>query len=266
MARVLSGSPPESLPLSAMKEQFSLGYVHMVVSAAGFSIKNHGTDYDGVDVTVFSSAEYETYYCPQFELQVKCTSQRSVVRQGGVAWRMEAGPFRKLTSKKRFIPAYLGVLVVPGDPEAWLEQDQEKLLTRSRMYWQAAPCSGRSTATRTARPCTCRSLTYLMSPSCAHHGVHGGRGWRVTMSASDTDYRDLAKACRPGRIAVSRRDRRLVTGDPASRRTGNLESSAPPLSPARAARRRPEEGSCFPWPPTSSTSGNTSGKPSPLWP
>jgi hypothetical protein len=130
-----------------MKEQFSLGYVHMVASAAGFSIKNHSTDYDGVDVTIFSSAEYETYYGPQFELQVKCTSRRSVVRPMGIAWRMEARPFRKLTSEKRFIPAYLGVLIVPGDPETWLEQDQEKLLTRSCMYWQAATRLGEIDAT-----------------------------------------------------------------------------------------------------------------------
>jgi len=142
MAHALAGTQPDSLPLSAMKEQFSLGYVHMVASAAGFSIKTHSTDYDGVDVTIVSSADYEIYYCPQFELQVKCTSQRSVVRQHSIAWSLDAGPFRKLTNKKRFIPAYLGVLVVPGDPETWLEQDQEKLLTRSRMYWQAASLLG----------------------------------------------------------------------------------------------------------------------------
>jgi hypothetical protein len=145
MVRALAEPPPDSLPLSAMKEQFSLGYLHMVVSAAGFSIKNHNTDYDGVDVTIFSSAEYKTFYCPQFDLQVKCTSQHSALRDGGVTWRMEAGPFRKLTNKKRFIPAYLGILVVPGDPEAWLEQDQEKLLTRSRMYWQEAALLGEIT-------------------------------------------------------------------------------------------------------------------------
>jgi Domain of unknown function (DUF4365) len=141
MATVLADSPG-SLPLSAMKEQFSLGYVHMVASAAGFSVKTHGTDYDGVDVTIYSSAEYETYYGPQFELQVKCTSQRRVVRRHAVAWQMHAQPFRKLTSTKRFIPAYLAVLVVPSDPESWLEQDQEKLLTRSRMYWQQAALLG----------------------------------------------------------------------------------------------------------------------------
>jgi hypothetical protein len=166
MARVLVGSPRQSLPLSAMKEQFSLSYVHMVASAAGFSIKNHATDYDGVDITIFSSVEYETYYCPQFELQVKCTSQRNVVRQG-IAWQMEARPFRKLTSRKRFIPAYLGVLIVPGDPGTWLEQDQERLLTRSRMYWQQPPASGRSRTPQAARQFTCRSLICLTSLSCA---------------------------------------------------------------------------------------------------
>jgi hypothetical protein len=142
MAHALGNTAPDSLPLSTMKEQFSFGFVHMVASAAGFSIKSHGTDYDGVDITIFSSAEYETFYCPQFELQVKCTSQSRVVREHSIAWTLDAGPFRRLTSKKRFIPAYLGVLVVPGDPETWLEQDQEKLLTRSRMYWQAAALLG----------------------------------------------------------------------------------------------------------------------------
>jgi hypothetical protein len=142
MTQALAGSPPDSLPLSAMKEQFSLGYVHMVASAAGCSIKHHATDYDGVDITIVSSADYETFWGPQFELQMKCTSQRSVIRPGSVAWRLEAKPFRKLTNKNRYIPAYLGILVVPGDPETWLEQDQEKLLTRSRMYWQAAAMLG----------------------------------------------------------------------------------------------------------------------------
>ncbi len=142
MASVLADPPADSLPLSAMKEQFSLGYVQMVAGAAGFSIKTHATDYDGVDVTIYSSADYETFYCPQFELQVKCTSQCGIARSHGIAWKMEARPFRKLTSRRRFIPAYLGVLVVPGEPDTWLEQDHEKLLTRSRMYWQAATLLG----------------------------------------------------------------------------------------------------------------------------
>jgi hypothetical protein len=30
------------------------------------------------------------------------------------------------------------VLVVPVDPELWLHQDEARLLTSSRMYWQSA--------------------------------------------------------------------------------------------------------------------------------
>ncbi|HYB15764.1 MAG TPA: DUF4365 domain-containing protein [Streptosporangiaceae bacterium] len=56
-----------------MKQQFSLAFVHMVASAAGCSIKQHSTDYDGVDITI-TRPEYETHYGPQIELQVKCTA------------------------------------------------------------------------------------------------------------------------------------------------------------------------------------------------
>ncbi|WP_344316574.1 hypothetical protein [Acrocarpospora pleiomorpha] len=68
------------LPLNAMKEQFSLSFVHMIASAAGCSIKSHATDYDGVDITISSSTEYSTYYCPEFELQLKATAQRDLLK------------------------------------------------------------------------------------------------------------------------------------------------------------------------------------------
>ncbi|WP_246238418.1 DUF4365 domain-containing protein [Acrocarpospora corrugata] len=124
------------LPLNAMKEQFSLSFVHMVASAAGCSIKSHATDYDGVDITVSSSAEYATYYCPEFELQLKATSQHDLLKPEHLSWTMTADRFRKLTNPKRFVPAYLGVLLLPeGD---WLDQDERRLLTDSRMYWQSA--------------------------------------------------------------------------------------------------------------------------------
>lgn len=132
------GDPLDELPLNEKKQQFSLGFVHMVVSTAGFYVKEHRTDYDGVDITIASSAEYQTHYCPQFELQLKCTSQADIVKEERVAWSMKAGPFRRLTNKKRYLTAYLGVLVVPADPAFWLAQDETRLMTESRMYWELA--------------------------------------------------------------------------------------------------------------------------------
>lgn len=134
----VAGTPLEQLPLNERKQQFSLAFVRMVTAAAGCSVKSHSTDYDGVDITIASSAEYEKFYCPQFELQVKCTAQVGVERDDVVAWRMEAGPLQRLINLKRYCPAYLGVLVVPEDPEEWLDQDETRLVSQSRMYWQRA--------------------------------------------------------------------------------------------------------------------------------
>lgn len=138
MTELPPGTPLSELPLNEKKQQFSLAFVHMIASTASCSIKSHSTDYDGVDITIASSAEYETFYCPQFELQLKCTSQSDLVRSEVVAWRMDAGPFRRLTNLKRYCAAYLGVLIVPADPNGWLDQDEGRLITQSRMYWQRA--------------------------------------------------------------------------------------------------------------------------------
>jgi hypothetical protein len=138
--RAAEDSPPEprDLPANEKKQQFSLGYVRLVVAAAGCSVKSHETDYDGVDITIVSSSEYETFYCPEFELQLKCTSRQDILQEDRVAWPMTAKPLGKLINPKRFAPAYLGVLVVPAEPEAWLDQNEDRLISASRMYWQSA--------------------------------------------------------------------------------------------------------------------------------
>lgn len=126
------------LPRNERKQQFSLGFVRLVVGAAGCWVKNHETDYDGVDITIVSSAEYATYQGPEFELQVKCTAQQDLCRSDILAWTMNAKPYAKLTNAKRYTPAYLGVLLVPEDPDGWLDQDEDRLVTSSRMYWAKA--------------------------------------------------------------------------------------------------------------------------------
>lgn len=147
---------PDGLPLNAMKEQFSLGFVQMVAAAAGFSLKRHATDYDGVDITIASSKRHRRFYAPEFELQVKCTSQRLTVERELLAWSLEARAFRKLTDPARFIPAYLGVLVVPGDPEKWLDWNASEagFETKAEMYWARAADLGEITdgaASKTVR-------------------------------------------------------------------------------------------------------------------
>jgi len=121
-----------------MKQQFSLAFVHMVASAARCSIKRHSTDYDGVDITIASSTKYERYYGPQIELQVKCTAQGNLLTADTMRWKLEAKPFRLLTDPCSYVMRFLAVLLVPVDPSNWLDQDEERLLTSSCMYWERA--------------------------------------------------------------------------------------------------------------------------------
>ncbi|GLY79739.1 DUF4365 domain-containing protein [Actinoallomurus iriomotensis] len=130
--------PAGGLPTTAMQEQFSVAFVHMIASAAGCSLKRHDTDYDGVDLTIRSSAEYEVYTGAEFDIQLKCTTQQELLRKDHLVWTMKAKPFKHLINPKRYNPAYLGVLLVPSDPQAWIEQDEGYLITRSRMFWQEA--------------------------------------------------------------------------------------------------------------------------------
>jgi hypothetical protein len=134
----LAETPENQLPESELKQQFSFGFVQMVASAAGCSIKTHSTDYDGVDITIASSSQYIKYFGPQIELQVKCTSQKRLLTADTMRWTLEAKPFKKLTNPKVFVPRFLGVLLIPDEPSQWLAQDEEQLLTKSCMYWKRA--------------------------------------------------------------------------------------------------------------------------------
>ena len=126
------------LPMTARQENISLAFVRLVTYQAGCAIKTHDTDYEGVDVTLTSSAEYECFWGAEFELQLKATTQQRYLTDTHMAWPMHAKPYKKLTRPKRYIPAYLGVLLLPEDADSWLTVDEQRLTAEARMYWQAA--------------------------------------------------------------------------------------------------------------------------------
>ncbi|ELP65856.1 DUF4365 domain-containing protein [Streptomyces sp. WI04-05B] len=129
------------LPMSAREEQISLAFTRMITYAAGCAVKTHDTDYEGVDLTITSSVEYKRILGPQFDLQLKATIQHGRLTDEHLAWPMKVKPYRKLVrgnDGKRHIPAYLGVLLLPEDATRWVDVDENRLITESRMFWQAA--------------------------------------------------------------------------------------------------------------------------------
>lgn len=130
--------PAGSIPTSAMKEQISRAYVHMVASAAGLTLGAWGTDYDGIDVTLRSKVDFggvSGSLGAELDIQLKCTGQESVVRAETVAWSLDARTAKILRAPNRYSLGVFCVMVVPTDPGFWLYHSTDGILARSQMYW-----------------------------------------------------------------------------------------------------------------------------------
>lgn len=130
--------PDGSLPQTAMQEEISKAYVHMVASAAGLTLLDWKTDYGAIDVTVKSLVNYGCVggYQPQFDLQLKCTFQDNSNSGGDhFSWQVNRRTHEYLTNPNRANLAVFGVMVVPEEPGLWLAHNTEGLLARSHMYW-----------------------------------------------------------------------------------------------------------------------------------
>lgn len=131
--------PSGSLPQTAMQEQLSIAYVHMVATAAGMTLMRHDTDYIGVDLTLKSLVRRQIPGGSQVEvdLQLKATTQ-DLGPSGVVSWSLDRRTYEFLTDPYRTNLACLGVLLLPNDPVQWLEHDTAGLLAKSHLYWQRA--------------------------------------------------------------------------------------------------------------------------------
>lgn len=129
--------PAGSMPQTAMQEEVSKAFVHLVASAAGVTLMDWKTDYGAIDVTVKSLVDYkcEGGFQPQFDLQLKCTTQESVQHNEHVSWSVNRRTYEKLTHHNRGTMAVFGIMVVPDDPGLWLAHNTEGLLARSHMYF-----------------------------------------------------------------------------------------------------------------------------------
>ncbi|MGY4098063.1 DUF4365 domain-containing protein [Nocardia sp. R16R-3T] len=129
--------PDGSLPLSAMKEDLSMSYVHMLASSCGLTVGTWSQDYDGRDTTLSSSVDYSPdMYMPKIDIQLKCSGQTAIQREDTIAWALESRTYDILSRPNRSSPALFCVLVVLPEVGLWLRMDREGLLARSHMYWQ----------------------------------------------------------------------------------------------------------------------------------
>lgn len=131
-------APRGTLPETAMKQQLSIAYIRAVATTAGLVIGDLAEDYDGIDMTIRSFANYGFTSNSSLDVQLKCTSQSSVMNATDVSWSLTEHGYTKLQKADRFTLGILALLVVPPDWKDWIHQDEDRLLSRGCMYFSVA--------------------------------------------------------------------------------------------------------------------------------
>lgn len=132
------------------KEEISKAYVHAVAARHGFKIGTWSTDDGCLDVTIGAAGTLGggTIGNPKIDLQLKCTSQKRLVKPGYVSWQLDGDHYRRLVAPSS-TPHLLVVLVLPEDSAKWIEHSVQRLLLRRCAYW--LKMTGRSTSSQASK-------------------------------------------------------------------------------------------------------------------
>lgn len=132
--------PLHGLPITALMEGISRHRLGLITDGAGFHLRHPEVDYDAIDVVVASSEDYELWYGPSLEVQLKCTASPHVARlltRGTISFRLEQRAYDLLRKPNRFTPALFVVLLLPrvADPSEWVQQDETGLFSPGTLLW-----------------------------------------------------------------------------------------------------------------------------------
>jgi hypothetical protein len=118
------------------KEEISRAYVHAVAARDGFKLGTWSVDDGCLDVTIGHAGTLGggTLANPKIDVQLKCTSQQSIVKKDHVAWKLNRDHHNRLVAAS-VNPQLLVVLVLPEDETTWIEHSVEALLIRRCAYW-----------------------------------------------------------------------------------------------------------------------------------
>ena len=120
------------------KQQLSIAYLHAVASAAGFACQAPGVDDDSVDRTNVARGwvhRKAVLRSPKIDVQLK-----SVVREPftgadrSLTFRLSKKNYDELRHRS-MVPRLLVVLLLPRRRRRWLEQDDERMLSRYAAYY-----------------------------------------------------------------------------------------------------------------------------------
>jgi hypothetical protein len=120
------------------KQQLNIAYLHAVASAAGFACQAPGVDDDSVDRTVVARGwlhKKSLLRSPKIDVQLKSTAREPFrAKETSFVFRLNKKNYDELRLRA-LVPRLLVVLLLPRDRRQWIEQDDERMVSRYAAYY-----------------------------------------------------------------------------------------------------------------------------------
>ena len=122
----------EKLPMNQRKSRLSLACIEAVSSQAGYQVVEIKVDEDSVDATFYGDFGLK----PRIDFQAKATARDLVKSDGQIHYPLPKKNYDDLRVES-ITPRILIIMLMPDDPDDWIEQTDEALCVRHGVYWQS---------------------------------------------------------------------------------------------------------------------------------
>jgi hypothetical protein len=120
------------------KQQLSIAYLHTVASAAGFACQAADVDNDSVDQTLVARGwvhKNALLRSPKIDVQLKSIAREPLTSTDrSFTFRLNLKNYDELRHPA-MVPRLLVVLLLPRQRRLWLEQDDERMVSRYAAYY-----------------------------------------------------------------------------------------------------------------------------------
>lgn len=122
------------MDVSRQKEQFSIAWVRVVVSVAGYVVYQPEVDDDSVDLGIAMRGGRGTIRSPRLEVQLKCTAE-PIWQSDPMRFTLKRKNYDDLRGDDLLVPRILIVVCVPDAVDRWIDQNKERMILQRCGYY-----------------------------------------------------------------------------------------------------------------------------------
>lgn len=118
--------------------QFQLGYIGLIVNQAAAICGEPRIDRDSIDLSISGMAKNFNdclFNKPQIDVQLKATTEKLLIKDNHIHYPLKTKNYNELATLRSCIPKYLFVMLLPDDPNLWVNYQSNCSLVFERCYW-----------------------------------------------------------------------------------------------------------------------------------